>query len=145
MFAPEEVGWRRVGNVWARAASGLAAAPIRLRVDESRIDGAGKGLFATSDMEDGHRLGRMHGAVVFRGSSDECEDWANGRGELYCVLLSFEGAHAVVDVSGTPFALLNHSVSPNVHVRMNGQVELCEDVTEGDELCWDYGSLYGVS
>ena len=102
-------------------------------------------MFACLDMEDGQPLGRMHGLVVFQGSEDACADWAIARCERYSVLLPFAGAHAVVDVRGTVFALMNHSAADaNVHVRpSDGVVELCADVAAGGELLWDYGDLFG--
>jgi len=139
-FALEEAGrWRRAGDEWTRR----GANPIRVLVAPSLIEGAGQGLFATVAMEEGTRLGRMHGMVVFKGIEDACEDWAIARGERYCVLLPFAGAHAIVDVRGTAFAMMNHSDEPNVHVRGDGAVEVCADVAAGDELYWDYGRLYG--
>ena len=143
MFAPgERAHWRWVGGVWERRADTQS---IRLRVGRSRIKGAGNGLFATRDMQDGHVLGQLHGLVVFQGDEDACEDWAIARRERFGILLPFDGAHAIVDVRGTVFALMNHSVTDaNVHVRPNdGFVELCTDVLAGGELLWDYGDLYG--
>lgn len=144
LFAPGEgARWRWVGeeSVWATHA-------IRLRVGQSRIEGAGLGLFATVDMEDGTRLGRMHGVILASGTLDEVENVGILRAETRSIALRVGGRSedvwALVRVEGA-FAFMNHKREhPNVHVSESGWVVTCADVCAGDELVWPYGELFAL-
>ena len=145
LFAPEEADrWQRAGETWTRRGTN----PIRLQVALSRIGGAGHGLFATVDMEDGTRLGRMHGVILASGTLDEVENVGILRAETRSIALRVGGrsedAWALVQVEGA-FAFMNHEREhPNVHVSETGWVETCADVRAGDELVWPYGELFAV-
>ena len=96
------------------------------------------------DMEEGTRIGRMHGLVVATGSLDEVEGVGICRAESRLIALRHAGEWALVRVEGV-FGFLNHSGEhPNVHVSESGWVETCADVCVGDELVWPYGELFAL-
>ena len=140
VFAPQEkLKWQRVGDVWTKR----GVAPTRLRVGQSRIDGAGQGLFSTSDMEDGEKIGRMHGLILATGSLEEVENDGIRRAETRSIALRHAGKWALVHVEGV-FGLMNHDADESsVHVSEGGWVEACRAVESGDELTFDYGELFG--
>lgn len=142
MFAPEEAAlWRREGEAWVRQ----GPVPTRLRTGESKIEGARQGLFATEDMDDGTRLGRIYGIVVATGSLDEVEDIGIRREDTRSFALRHEGEWALVHTEGA-FGFLNHAAAdPTAYVSEAGWVEVCRDVRMGEEVTIDYGELFGFT
>lgn len=146
--AEEAALWQRVGATWERRGKRSGEQPVRLEVWPSCILGAGDGLFATTDMEDGTRLGRMYGVVVATGTLDEVENIGIRRAESRSVVLRTgprqEDAWALVQVEGVFGFMNDESRCPNVHVSEYGWVETCEEVCAGAELVWPYGDLFAL-
>lgn len=118
-----------------------------MEVRPSAIEG--DGLFLRGSVSEGARLGRFWGRVAFSSDSyDVAEDWGLAQADTRMVLLAHEGVWCVVDVRGCAFEMMNCSRSEegaNVHVSETGWVEAREDMFDGQELCWYYGSLYGLA
>ena len=85
-------------------------------------------------VEEGTKLGRLHGAVVAVGTLGECKD----------VGLRRASTRAIVLYHGLVFAYMNHSAAANVHVSAAGWVVMCVDVTAWDEIVFDYGALFWI-
>jgi len=140
VFGAEEVAlWSSTrGGLWMRKGS-----RVRLRVAESAIMGAGRGLFTTAFVDAGVCLGRMSGGVLLAGTLGKCEDEGIRRACTHAMALRYAAGWALVDV-GAPFRFVNCSTTPNVSVSAAGWVVSSVAVAARTELVFDYGGLFCV-
>lgn len=117
-------------------------------VKASGIPGAGKGLFAAHELEEGEVLGWFSGLSRFRGTEKECDEWAveTRNMDTHSLVVAHGGQFHVVDARGSVFAFINTNEKRacNVHVTPAGRVVVERGVSSGSELFWFYGPLYNV-
>lgn len=124
--------------------------PILLRVGDSLIAGAGRGLFLVNEsLEDGQSIGSFWGSVRHTGAdANDVERWGVRHADDRSVMLTDNGSYHVVDVRGCVFEFMNSArnrYDANVHVRADGQCEIVGgDVVCGDELLWWYGDSFAL-
>jgi hypothetical protein len=114
----------------------LAESDDRFFVSESKIPGAGKGLFAKVPLAQGDRL-EVIGVLVPAGSaSDFCTQYADRYkfrvGDLLLIPLGFGG-------------MVNHSRNPNMEKLIEGQsitLVTTRPISAGEELTFQYGDRF---
>ena len=136
--------WMDSQGVWQRL-HGTAS----LRVADSHICDAGRGLFSMNDLEDGVSLGRVSGAILLVSDTyDKAVDYALQQQDDRLLLLKRRRMWCVVSARGSVFEFANCSAckdSENIHISESGWVETVGDVHEGDELTWWYGDLHAAA